>query len=98
MANDPSHIFAVGQAVSYKSLAGLSPGTPVQFTIIQTLPPIDRIPQYRMRSWDEPFDRVAAQADLVAAGDEDTTDQALKRRLWALRFKPKTRRPLSPTP
>jgi len=62
-----THLFAVGQAVRLRSgFRG-----PFRFTgiyhITGTLPPTGDSPQYRIRSDDEPYERVTTQESLQAA-------------------------------
>jgi hypothetical protein len=61
-----SHRFKVGQTVFYTSGVGSGRGGGV-FTIMQRLPPDGDDNQYRIRSADEPFDRVVKESELETA-------------------------------
>ena len=61
-----SHRFKVGQTVFYTSAVGSGPGGGV-FTIMQRLPPEGGDNQYRIKSADEPFDRVVKESELETA-------------------------------
>jgi len=59
-----SHRFKVGQTVFYTP--GVS-GRSGVFTIMQRLPPESSDNQYRIKSADEPFDRVVKESELETA-------------------------------
>ena len=61
-----SHRFKVGQTVFYTSAVGSGRGRAV-FTIMQQLPPEGGDNQYRIKSADEPFDRVVKESELETA-------------------------------
>ena len=61
-----SHRFKVGQTVFYTFGVGSGRGGSV-FTIMQRLPPEGGDNQYRIKSADEPFDRVVKESELETA-------------------------------
>lgn len=58
------HLFAVGQTVRLKGGFGAFLKTSDTYRITGTLPPLGEVPQYRIRSDDECYERVATQDDL----------------------------------
>ena len=60
------HKFKVGQTVLYTSGVGSSRRRDI-FTVMQRLPPEGGDYQYRIKSADEPFDRVVKEGELETA-------------------------------
>jgi hypothetical protein len=61
-----NHLFHNGQAVRFKNTM-LSAGGVYQ--IVASLPPLGATPQYRIRSENEKFERMASESDIELAGD-----------------------------
>ena len=87
----PLPAFSVGERVSFISRFGLSPGTPIAFTIITVLPGDDGRPQYRIRSTEEPFFRISPESNLTAAVQCEP-DHEEARQMWRARFARKPKR------
>jgi hypothetical protein len=64
--NVTGHRFKVGETVFCTSGVGSSRQSDV-FTIMQRLPPVGGDCQYRIKSADEPFDRVVKESELETA-------------------------------
>jgi hypothetical protein len=64
--DDAGHKFKVGEIVFYTSGVGSSRRSDV-FTIMQRLPAEGGNYQYRIKSADEPFDRVVKESELETA-------------------------------
>lgn len=60
-----AHRFAIGQQVRLRQRQGLSLNVTTTYEIKVMLPEQDDCPQYRIRSSDEPHERVANEDDLV---------------------------------
>lgn len=60
------HQFRVGQMVRLKSRVGLMHRTPEIFQVKLMLPPMQNLPQYRIRSEAENYDRVVTQDSIEA--------------------------------
>ena len=64
----PLHQFRVGQMVRLKRRASMSPRVPEIFEVTMMLPPMENLPQYRIRSSDENHERVVTQDSIEAIG------------------------------
>ncbi|WP_395449976.1 hypothetical protein ACHMW7_09265 [Aminobacter sp. UC22_36] len=84
--------FGVGQAVSFRSRAGVPLGTPNSFTVKTIVPIENGLPHYRIRSTEEAFDRMVPESNLIAADQCQTTHDDEARRIFRMRFMPKRRR------
>jgi hypothetical protein len=60
----PKRRFAIGQLVRLRTRMPLQ--RDLTFLVMALLPPFDGSPQYRLRSSDEEFERIVAEADLVS--------------------------------
>jgi len=58
------NIFTKGQQVSLQSRVGLSPRTPVEFTVLMRLPDNSGKPQYRIRNEEQGHERVEQGSNL----------------------------------
>ena len=76
-----THLFAVGQAVRFRSGFGRPPATPEVFYVTRTLPPQGGTLQYRIRNDAERHERVTSQNDLEAIR-ETAADTSLMERTF----------------
>jgi len=63
----PTHLFKVGQLVHLKGGFGILALWADIYRITATLPPLGNSPQYRIREYDERYERVATQDTLEPA-------------------------------
>ena len=65
----PSNIFTTGQHVTLQSRVGLSPRTPMNFTVVMRMPDNNGKAQYRIRNEAQGHERVeqGSNLELVAA-------------------------------
>lgn len=65
MRHEPeTHLFRIGQAVRLRGRFGVVRSTEDIYVVTATLPPLGDRPQYRIRSDDERYERVATQDNL----------------------------------
>jgi hypothetical protein len=61
------HLYLVGQTVTLNPGAGFVSKTGDTFTVRAQLPPLGDVLQYRIKSDDEPYERVVAETQLTRA-------------------------------
>ena len=62
-----AHLYLVGQTVTLNPGAGFISKTGDTFTVRAQLPPLGDVLQYRIKSDDEPYERVVAETQLTLA-------------------------------
>jgi hypothetical protein len=86
-----SHIYSIGQRVSFDKRAGPYPARSGVYSIIKLLPPVGVELQYRIKSDAEAYERVASEHELravalagpsLAAGSRSPTDNAEASRVF----------------
>ena len=64
------NIFTKGQQVALQSRVGLSPRTPVEFTVLMRLPDNNGKAQYRIRNEEQGHERVEQGSNLELVGSD----------------------------
>ena len=62
-----AHLYLVGQTVTLNKGAGFVSKTGDTFIVRAQLPPLGHVLQYRIKSDDEPYERVVAETQLTLA-------------------------------
>lgn len=75
----PSHFFKVGEVVQRKRNIGEGFAASDLYHITARLPAIGKLPQYRIRSDSEKYERVATQDDLLSIEPLTESDALIER-------------------